>query len=64
MLFDPKLQIGQIISNSELAEIFKCGNMGGMRRSYTRHLNSGETKSFNYAVCMERQLLQIDEVAD
>lgn len=34
MLYDPKLQIGQIISNSELARIFKCGNMGGMRRSH------------------------------
>ena len=35
MLFDPQLQIGQIISNSELSTIFKCGNMGGMRRSHT-----------------------------
>ena len=35
MLFDPQLQIGQIISNSELSAIYKCGNMGGMRRSHT-----------------------------
>lgn len=34
MLFDPQLQIGQIISNGELSTIFKCGNMGGMRRSH------------------------------
>lgn len=31
--FDPKLQIGQILKNSDIVEIFKCGNMGGMRRS-------------------------------
>lgn len=34
MLFNPGLQIGQIINNSELVDIFQCGNMGGMRRSH------------------------------
>ncbi len=34
MLFNPGLQIGQIINNSELVGIFQCGNMGGMRRSH------------------------------
>lgn len=38
MLFGPQLQIGQIISNSELSTIFKCGNMGGMRRSHTTEI--------------------------
>ena len=35
MPFNPNLQIGQEITNSELVSIFKCGNMGGMRRSHT-----------------------------
>ena len=35
MTFNPHLQIGQEISNAELVSIFKCGNMGGMRRSHT-----------------------------
>lgn len=30
-----KLEIGQILKNSDIVEIFKCGNMGGMRRSKT-----------------------------
>lgn len=34
MLFNPGLQIGQIINNSELVDVFQCGNMGGMRRSH------------------------------
>lgn len=34
MPFNPGLQIGQIIANSQLVEIFQCGNMGGMRRSH------------------------------
>lgn len=33
-LFNPNLQIGQDISNADLVSIFKCGNMGGMRRSH------------------------------
>ena len=33
-LFNPNLPIGQDISNAELVSIFKCGNMGGMRRSH------------------------------
>lgn len=35
MKFNPGLEIGQEINNSELVRIFKCGNMGGMRRSHT-----------------------------
>jgi hypothetical protein len=34
MPFNPGLQIGQTIANSQLVEIFQCGNMGGMRRSH------------------------------
>lgn len=34
-MFEPGLKIGQIIKNSDIVEIFKCGNMGGMRRSKT-----------------------------
>lgn len=34
-MFEPGLEIGQIIRNSDIVEIFKCGNMGGMRRSKT-----------------------------
>lgn len=33
--FNPGLKIGQIIKNKDIVEIFKCGNMGGMRRSRT-----------------------------
>lgn len=32
-MFDPKFEIGQILSNSDIVNTFKCGNMGGMRRS-------------------------------
>ena len=35
MAFDPGLKIGQILKNADIVEIFKCGNMGGMRRSRT-----------------------------
>lgn len=34
-VFNPKLKIGQILKNADIVEIFKCGNMGGMRRSNT-----------------------------
>lgn len=34
-MFNPELKIGQIIKNSDIVKIFKCGNMGGMRRSRT-----------------------------
>lgn len=34
-MFNPKLKIGQVITNDELRNIFICGNMGGMRRSKT-----------------------------
>lgn len=35
MAFNPGLKIGQILKNAEIVDIFKCGNMGGMRRSKT-----------------------------
>ena len=34
IVFDPNLRFGEIISNNKIVEIFKCGNMGGMRRSH------------------------------
>lgn len=34
-MFNPGLEIGQVIKNADIVEIFKCGNMGGMRRSRT-----------------------------
>ena len=34
-MFNPGLKIGQIIKNADIVEIFKCGKMGGMRRSRT-----------------------------
>lgn len=34
MAFNPGLKIGQEIINSDIVDIFKCGNMGGMRRSH------------------------------
>lgn len=33
MSFDPGLKIGDVITHDRLVDIFKCGNMGGMRRS-------------------------------
>lgn len=35
MAFDPGLRIGQILKNADVVDTFKCGNMGGMRRSRT-----------------------------
>ena len=35
MPFNPGLEIGQILKNADVVDIFKCGNMGGMRRSKT-----------------------------
>ena len=35
MAFDPGLKIGQILKNADIVDTFKCGNMGGMRRSKT-----------------------------
>lgn len=32
MAFNPGLNIGQILKNADVVDIFKCGNMGGMRR--------------------------------
>ncbi|MDK2823803.1 MAG: 5-methylcytosine-specific restriction enzyme [Clostridia bacterium] len=33
MSFEPGLKFGEVITNDRLIDIFKCGNMGGMRRS-------------------------------
>lgn len=33
MDFNPGLKIGQILKNADVVDTFKCGNMGGMRRS-------------------------------
>jgi 5-methylcytosine-specific restriction protein A len=33
MGFNPGIEVGQVIKNSELMEVFKCANRGGMRRS-------------------------------
>ena len=33
MSFNPGLETGAELTNSELCELFQCGNMGGMRRS-------------------------------
>jgi 5-methylcytosine-specific restriction protein A len=33
--FNPGLEIGQVLKNADVVDIFKCGNMGGMRRSKT-----------------------------
>ena len=35
MMFNPELKIGQILKNADIVDTFKCGNMGGMRRSKT-----------------------------
>lgn len=35
MDFNPGLKIGQILKNTDVVDTFKCGNMGGMRRSKT-----------------------------
>ena len=35
MAFNPGLKIGQILKNADVVDTFKCGNMGGMRRSKT-----------------------------
>ena len=32
-MFDPGLNIGDVLKNSGIVDRFKCGNMGGMRRS-------------------------------
>lgn len=33
MVFNPGISIGSELTNDEMRKIFKCGNMGGMRRS-------------------------------
>lgn len=34
-MFNPGLEIGQVLKNADVVDTFKCGNMGGMRRSKT-----------------------------
>ena len=49
MAFDPGLKIGDEVSNDQLQKIFKCGNMGGMRKSSktgTLVIISDKTKPF------------------
>jgi len=49
MGFNPGLRFGEIISNNKLVSVFKCGNMGGMRRSHTTNslvLIMDHTKGF------------------
>ena len=36
-MFNPGLEIGQILKNADIVEKFKCGNMGGIRL-YKRNL--------------------------
>ena len=46
-MFDPGISIGAELSNEEMRTLFKCGNMGGMRRSKqtgTLVIISDETK--------------------
>lgn len=35
MAFNHGLKIEQILKNADIVDIFKCGNMGGMRHSKT-----------------------------
>ncbi|MBE7721094.1 MAG: HNH endonuclease [Lacrimispora celerecrescens] len=47
MGFDPGISVGKELTNNEMRELFKCGNMGGMRRSKqtgTLVIISDETK--------------------
>lgn len=34
-MFNPKLEIGQVINNATLMDVFKCSQQGGMRKSNT-----------------------------
>lgn len=48
-MFDIRLKLGEVIDNEALMDIFKCGNMGGMRKSNktnTLILISDYTKRF------------------
>ena len=49
MDFNPGINIGDHLTNNELCHLFKCGNMGGMRRSKktdTLVIISDHTKNF------------------
>ncbi len=49
MEFNPGLKIGAVLTNKELQQTFKCGNMGGMRKSKktgTLVIISDKTKGF------------------
>ena len=32
-MFDPGIKVGTELTNEKMRKLFKCGNMGGMRRS-------------------------------
>lgn len=60
MTFIPQISIGDVISNGQLSDIFKCGNMGGMRRSNTTGtlvLISDNTKGLYHDQWHEGRLL-------
>jgi 5-methylcytosine-specific restriction protein A len=49
MVFDPGLNIGEIIDNQQLCSIFKCSPQGGMRRSLRTNsliIITNQTKNF------------------
>ena len=57
-MFDPGLKIGQILKNADIVDIFKCGNMGGMRRSKTTNtlvIVSDYTTANSFSVAMDRE---------
>lgn len=33
MIFNPRFEVGEVVSNQDIVSEFKCGNMGGMRPS-------------------------------
>ena len=64
-MFNPGLEIGQILKNSEIVEIFKCGNMGGMRRSKTTNtlvIVSDYTREIDCIVACVIRLIQVHKI--
>lgn len=60
MSFEPKINIGDILTNDTLRSIFKCGNMGGMRLSKTTKtlvIISDMTKGFYHDKWIDGVLL-------
>jgi 5-methylcytosine-specific restriction enzyme A len=55
MTFEPKLELGYIIDNQDLCELFKCRPQGGMRRSHKTNslvLISDRTKGIYFDKCI------------